>query len=605
MAFYRSLLLIVLLEGLLWGAVPRQEIINGDAAFYQKMLTKLEQYQNKSDEADLQKTLLTRLLQLSRPATPESKAVTLPQNTEEYRDLFARLLKRITQKSKAQSDFLTNENRAQTVYTQIEDNNVSTLTEELFYTLYNKKKKRAAKRVKTLEAQIKEIEEKLTAALPHITFDEAQIDKAQKAFDIEIEALQSQIKKRHIESERYKLLDQKKEAEALDTKIKALKESIMQLYHRELEILFLRFSGELQKKNDRLFTIHQQMLTIIDEKLHGTDSLEKELDHFLKSMEKKQLGTMAAIKGIDAQNIKHDIEALWSMANEPLFKINKRPISIAKLLFALLIFSIGLLLGGLFRNNMKRLSLKNRTLTSSTRTLIANMGYYLIIIITFFVVMKALGINLTSLALVAGALSVGIGFGLQNVISNFVSGIILMVERSIKIGDYIQLDDKLRGHVVDIKMRSITINTNANIDIIVPNQDLIQNRVVNWTMNDKIRRFEIPFGVAYGTDPQKVIDVVEDAVRKSGFKDLHIEPERRTQVIMTGMGNSSVDFKLFVWIRGVTIFYPQRTASRFLIVIYNALYEAGIEIPFPQQDLHIRSIDTELPVVVRHEEQQT
>jgi small-conductance mechanosensitive channel len=152
-------------------------------------------------------------------------------------------------------------------------------------------------------------------------------------------------------------------------------------------------------------------------------------------------------------------------------------------------------------------------------------------------------------------------------------------------------------------MRSITVNTNANIDVIVPNQDLIQNRVVNWTMNDKIRRFEIPFDVAYGTDPKKVIDFVEKAVRQSNFKDIYISDEEYTQVIMTEMGSSSVNFELFVWLQGKSILYTRRTTSRFLILIYNALYENNIEIPFPQQDLHIRSVDAEFPVVIRNSEQ--
>ncbi len=115
------------------------------------------------------------------------------------------------------------------------------------------------------------------------------------------------------------------------------------------------------------------------------------------------------------------------------------------------------------------------------------------------------------IALVAGALSVGIGFGLQNIISNFVSGIILMLERSIKIGDYIEIDDNTRGKVTDIKMRSITVNTNSNIDITIPNQSLVENQVTNWSMHDKIKRFEIPFGVAYGTSPERGIHPIVES----------------------------------------------------------------------------------------------
>jgi len=149
-------------------------------------------------------------------------------------------------------------------------------------------------------------------------------------------------------------------------------------------------------------------------------------------------------------------------------------------------------------------------------------------------------------------------------------------------------------------MRSVSITTNSNIDIIVPNQQLIQNRVVNWTMNDKIRRFEIPFSVAYGTPVEDVIRVVMEAVGRSGFQDIYTSKERQTQVVMSAMGDSGVDYKLFVWIKGAKTLWPQRTISRFLVLIYTALNEAGIEIPFPQRDLHLRSVDGAIPVRIEH-----
>ena len=240
----------------------------------------------------------------------------------------------------------------------------------------------------------------------------------------------------------------------------------------------------------------------------------------------------------------------------------------------------------------------------SARMIISNIGYYLIIIIAFFSSLKVVGINLSSLAVVAGALSVGIGFGLQNIVSNFVSGLILMFERSVKIGDYIQINDDMRGRVTDIRMRSTTIKTNANIDIIIPNQDFIQNNVINWTMTDNIKRFEIPFGVKYGTNPQQVIDVILKAVKESGFQDIYTSRTRYTNVIMTEMGDSSVNFNLFVWIKGREILKPKRTTSKFLILIYNTLNEHNIEIPFPQVDLHVRSIEAALPIINRDKIQE-
>lgn len=257
----------------------------------------------------------------------------------------------------------------------------------------------------------------------------------------------------------------------------------------------------------------------------------------------------------------------------------------------ILILIIGWFIGKYYKKLIYSLRDKYE-ISYSTSTLLANMGYYFILTITFLIALKSVGLNLSSLAIIAGALSVGIGFGLQNIVSNFVSGIILMFEKSIKVGDYIQIDENTRGEVIDISMRSTIIRTNDNIDIIVPNQAFIQNNVINWTMKDDIVRFRIPFGVAYGSNIDKVEEVVLNAITKStipfikGGKlfDSNVEP----RVVFIEMGDSSLNFELFIWVRGEYAKKPKRVISEFLKVIYNGLNEAGIEIPFPQQDLHIR-----------------
>lgn len=321
------------------------------------------------------------------------------------------------------------------------------------------------------------------------------------------------------------------------------------------------------------------------------------LNNLLSKMEQKYLGIISTLSGATEQTIYNSLKSIWSLLSNPLFQINETPVSIFKLILVLFIILFGFIFGAIFKR--KVLKVKNSDddveySSHSIRMIISNIGYYIIIIIAFFSALKSVGINLSSLAVVAGALSVGIGFGLQNIVSNFVSGLILMFERSIKIGDYIQLSDDIRGRVTDIRMRSATIRTNANIDVIVPNQNFIQNNVINWTMKDNLKRFEIPFGVKYGTTPQQVIDVILKAVKESGFKDIYSSRTRYTRVIMTEMGDSSVNYNLFVWVRGREILYPKRTISRFLILIYNALNEHNIEIPFPQVDLHVRSIEATL-----------
>jgi len=263
---------------------------------------------------------------------------------------------------------------------------------------------------------------------------------------------------------------------------------------------FLLFTEALKNKNKTAF------------------ALEKE---FLK--EAKKLKMLSSLTGSGEEELKTLWLKVWSFISQPIFSINDTPISILKLFITLLIFIIGFILGTLYKRKIKNITYNSKSFTTSTRTLLANIGYYLIVLIAFFIALNVLGVKLSSLAVVAGALSVGIGFGLQNVVSNFVSGVILMFERSVKIGDFIQLDDNLRGYISDIRMRSTTITTNENIDVIIPNQKLIENNVINWTMSDNIRRFSVPFGVAYGTD---------------------------AHIVMTEMADSSVNFELLVWVRG-------------------------------------------------------
>lgn len=293
----------------------------------------------------------------------------------------------------------------------------------------------------------------------------------------------------------------------------------------------------------------------------------------------------------------HLLHVITTTLTEPMFTINNTQISLVKLFTALAIFVLAFIIGGFYKVQIhKRISRKSN-ISTSTQTILTNMGYYTIIVIAFFISLNILGINLSSLALVAGALSVGIGFGLQNIVSNFVSGLILMFERSVKVGDFVELSDTLRGRILDIRMRSTIISTNANINVIVPNQNFIQNNVVNWTMNDMIKRFAIPFSVAYGTKPQIVIDIIMEALTKSGFTDIYADNEKKSRVLMTKMNNSSVDFELFVWVRGNEILKPKRTISRFLILIYDTLYEHKIEIPFPQLDLHIKEQNRKNPAI--------
>ena len=216
----------------------------------------------------------------------------------------------------------------------------------------------------------------------------------------------------------------------------------------------------------------------------------------------------------------------------------------------------------------------------NTVSMLVNYG---ILAIGFFVAISVAGIDLSRFAIVAGALGVGIGFGLQNVVNNFVSGLILMFERPIQVGDTIEVG-VLVGHVLRIGFRSSTVRTYDGAEVIVPNGNLISSEVVNWTLSDRTRRLDIPVGVAYGSDPQKVLDVLTATAH--AHKDILSYPA--PSIIFKGFGESSLDFSVRVWIKDFEELY--RVSSELSVNIYAALNEAGFEIPFPQRDLHLRSV---------------
>jgi potassium efflux system protein len=207
---------------------------------------------------------------------------------------------------------------------------------------------------------------------------------------------------------------------------------------------------------------------------------------------------------------------------------------------------------------------------------------YLVLALGVIVALSAAGIDPGRVALVAGALSVGIGFGLQTIVNNFVSGLILLLERPIQVGDTIEIGD-VTGQVRHIGIRSSTIATFDGAEVIVPNAALISERVVNWTLSSFQRRVEITVGVAYGNEPARVLEILEGAAR--GVPDVLERPV--PQALFLGFGDSSLDFALRAWTTRQDMLFAVR--SRIALAIHDALRAAGIEIPFPQRDVHVRS----------------
>ena len=203
--------------------------------------------------------------------------------------------------------------------------------------------------------------------------------------------------------------------------------------------------------------------------------------------------------------------------------------------------------------------------------------------------MSLVGVGTGRLALVLGALSVGLGFGLQQIFNNFVSGLIILFERNLKVGDFVDLGSGVHGEVQEINIRATRITTNDNTDIIVPNSEFVAGRVVNWTLREVARRLRVSFSVAYGTDKELVKKAVLEAAHAVPFT-LTGDERRQPQVWLVEFAESSLRFELVVWLNSDAVKRPSAVHAAYNWAIETALGTYGIEMPFPQRDLHVRSV---------------
>ncbi len=235
--------------------------------------------------------------------------------------------------------------------------------------------------------------------------------------------------------------------------------------------------------------------------------------------------------------------------------------------------------------------LDKTTLGEGRKFSLQRLGSYTLFSIGALTGLNALGFDLTSLTVFSGALGIGLGLGFQSIAKNFASGLILLVEQPVKVGDRVQVDD-LRGDIVRIESRATWVRTNDNVVMIVPNSEFIEGRVTNWTANDRNVRINVPLGVSYGSDPEKVRSVL----LRVGGKHPDILAVPAPDVIFTGFGDNSIDFELRVWThRQVTT--PKIISSDLYFALFAALRKEGIEIPFPQRDLHLRSVSPTVPTL--------
>ncbi len=271
-----------------------------------------------------------------------------------------------------------------------------------------------------------------------------------------------------------------------------------------------------------------------------------------------------------------------------LFKIGEFPITAMGLIRIVVIIVVAWWLSKLAQTAIARAAAFRPNITQASLYTVNRMVHYILLTIGFMIAVSSIGIDLSKLALFASAMGVGVGFGLQNLISNFIAGLMLLFEKSLKVGDFIELQSGIIGEVREIGIRSTLVTTNDNVDIVVPNSEFVNSHVMNWTMRDVNRRIHVPFGVAYGSDKEQVKKAALEAADTVSHT-LEADEKRKPQVWLTAFGDSSLNFELIVWLNSEAVKRPGAVQADYLWAIESALNKFGIEIPFPQRDLHVRS----------------
>jgi small-conductance mechanosensitive channel len=283
------------------------------------------------------------------------------------------------------------------------------------------------------------------------------------------------------------------------------------------------------------------------------------------------------------------LDPIFNILNYPIFKLGETSITPLNIIYLILLTIALFWISNKLKNLLIVRVLGRTHLDLGAQQAIGTITRYLLLLIGFLVILQTVGINLTTLNVLAGAVGIGVGFGLQNIASNFISGLIILFERPVKVGDRIEVNN-VNGRVMAIGARSTRIKTNDNITIIVPNSKFIEENVVNWSFENNVVRFRVPIGVAYDSDLVLVKKLLLEIAKQN--EDVLNEPA--SSVLLTKFNDSSIDLELRVWTKAKL----QRKGafiSDLNFAIWEKFRENNIEIPFPQSDITIKrgEIDVE------------
>ncbi len=298
--------------------------------------------------------------------------------------------------------------------------------------------------------------------------------------------------------------------------------------------------------------------------------------------------TLQNVKAGALQHGNQAIDKVGQLLGYSLLHAGGVNVTVGALIGAFIVLLATIFLSRVAQRALERYASMHESVNRATLYALSRIMHYVLLVIGVLFALSIAGIPVARFTVFAGALGVGLGFGLQAIFNNFVSGLIILFDRTLKVGDFVELASGVHGTVRDIYIRATRITTNDNIDIVVPNSEFVSGRVVNWTLREVSRRLKVPFGVAYGSDKELVKKAALEAAAEVPFT-LTLEGDRKPQVWLSGFGDSSLDFKLVVWLTAEATKRPGAVTAAYNWALESALGRHGIEIPFPQRDLHVRS----------------
>jgi len=353
----------------------------------------------------------------------------------------------------------------------------------------------------------------------------------------------------------------------------------------------ISFARQAEKTTQNL----EGLILSLADNINDINGLQKDVEVILRLL-LNRMDTAERFFSLSLTFMAEKWEQARTVLYYPLVTLGNTSVTLISFIKVIFLILIGIRLLKLIRQKTGAILTAKTAMSPGAVHSITTLVYYAALVLGSLVILSTIGFNVSQLGVVFGALGVGIGFGLQTVFNNFVSGIILLTEQSIQVGDYVQLQTGVDGKVKKISIRATVVRTFEGEDVIVPNSEFVSSRVNTWSYSDNWRRLKVPFGVSYDADPDEVVRLAEEAAREVSIT--REDADHPVRVLFEGFGNNSLDFSIRPWCwmnKGYA-----GMLSEYYFVLFRKLKAAGIEIPFPQADLHLKSISPEVLAMLQN-----